>query len=353
MEAIPQGSRLALLMHGHLKSRNGKMGFGLLRYGSHEIVAVIDRERVGESIRALTNIDCDDIPVVGSVADAAALGADTLVLAIATSGGVLPPDFRVEILDGLRLGMSLVNGLHGSYAADPDFASALQPGRTIFDVRLEPTGLRPGRGRAAAVSARRVVTVGTDMAIGKMTASLELHRAAMERGLRSKFLATGQIGICIAGEGVPLDAVRIDFASGSIERMVRQAGDEYDVLWIEGQGSILHPSSTAWLPLLRGSMATDLILVHRAGQTTIDELPAFPIPPLREVIALYETLARSGGGFPAAKVGGIALNCGHLAGSREAAAACAEVADETGLPCVDVVREGAGRLLDALNVARR
>jgi uncharacterized NAD-dependent epimerase/dehydratase family protein len=228
----------------------------------------------------------------------------------------------------------------------------------IWDVRTEPTGLFSGRGRARGLPARRVLTVGTDMAIGKMTASLELDRAARDRGLRSKFLATGQIGICISGDGVPLDAVRVDFASGSIEGLCMKYGHDHDVLWVEGQGSALHPGSTAWVPLLRGSMATDLVLVHRAGQKVLegfggsggvgaDGSTEVVIPPLREVIALYEAAAAASPSFPAAKVRGIALNCARLS-PAEIDVACAEVEAETGLVCVDVVHHGAARLLTAI-----
>jgi uncharacterized NAD-dependent epimerase/dehydratase family protein len=344
-------ARLALLMHGHLQARQGKMGLGLLRYSTNSIVAVVDRNHVGGSIAELTGIN-RTVPIVGSAAAATKMGADTLVLAVATSGGVLPEDFRSEIISGLRSGMSLVNGLHGRYAEIPEFAAALQPGRSIFDVRVEPAGLSPGRGLAATTPARRILTVGTDMAIGKMTASLALHRVAVERGLRSKFLATGQIGMCIAGDGVALDAVRVDFASGAVEQMVVASGSKHDVLWVEGQGSILHPSSTAWLALLRGSMPTDLVLVHRAGQEHVHNIEGFGIPPLVDVISLYEAVARGGGSFPPARVRAIALNCAHLPNDEAARLACTEVERSTGLVCDDVVRFGAERLLDSLQLVR-
>ena len=165
--------------------------------------------------------------------------------------------------------------------------------------------------------------------------------------MRSKFLATGQIGICISGDGVPLDAVRVDFASGSIESLCLKYGNDHDVLWVEGQGSALHPGSTAWVPLIRGSMATDLVLVHRANQTEIDELDSVAIPPLREVVGLYEAVAAASPSFPAAKVRGIALNCAKLS-PEDISAACRAVEDETGLVCVDPVFHGADRLLDAI-----
>ncbi len=349
---IQPSNRLALLMHRHLRDRHGKMGFGLLRYSDAEIVCVIDSDHAGGSLRGITGI-ASSVPIVANTSEAVALGADVLVVAVATSGGILPPGYRDEILTALRGGMSLVNGLHGRYADDPEYAASLAEAAWIWDVRQEPSGLSSGRGLAATLACRRVLTVGTDMAIGKMTASLEMDRECRRRGLRSRMIATGQIGICITGDGVPLDAVRVDFASGSVEAQVMKHGPEHDILHIEGQGSALHPGSTAWAALLRGSMPTDLVLVHRAGQQALlNGLESFVIPPLRDVVALYESVAGAGIGFPRAKVRGIALNCGHLTSDEAAASACEAVAAETGLVCVDVVRQGASRLLDAVFDAR-
>lgn len=341
-------NRLALLMHGHLRNRHGKMGFGLLRYSEAEIACVIDADDAGGDLAAITGIPTS-VPIVANAADALALGADVLVVAVATSGGILPPGYREEILTALHGGMSLVNGLHGRYADDPEYAAALHSDAWIWDIRQEPKGLNSGRGLAGSLACKRVLTVGTDMAIGKMTASLEMDREGRRRGLRSRMIATGQIGIAITGDGVPLDAVRVDFASGSVEAQVTKYGPDHDILHIEGQGSALHPGSTAWVPLLRGSMATDIVLVHRAGQTHLENgLDQFVLPPLREVIALYEAVASAGVGYPPAKVRGIALNAQRVGSDAEADAACKAIEDETGLVCVDVVRHGASRLLDAV-----
>jgi uncharacterized NAD-dependent epimerase/dehydratase family protein len=345
---IATGNTLALLMTGYVRLRNGKMGFGLLRYSENPIACVIASDEVGEDLRALTGIDTD-VPIVATVDEARALGADTMVIAVATSGGILPDGYRGQILEALHHGMSIVNGLHGRYAEDPDYRAAKHADAFIWDVRQEPAGLVSGRGRARSTAARRVLTVGTDMAIGKMTASLELDRLARARGLRSKFIATGQIGICISGDGVALDAVRVDFASGAIESLCLKYGNDHDVLWVEGQGSAVHPGSTAWVPLLRGSSATDMILVHRAGQVALDGLEDVTLPPLPDVIALYEAAASISPSYPAARVRGIALNCAKLAPS-EIDAACAAVEAQTGLPCVDVVHHGPARLLDALAI---
>jgi uncharacterized NAD-dependent epimerase/dehydratase family protein len=340
-------SRLALLMHDNLVGGYGKMGLGLLRYSEADIAAVVDRQNPGGDIPALTGIP-RPVPIVASMAEAARLGADTLVLGVANPGGILPPDWWEEIKTGLRAGMSLVNGLHAPLADHPELAPLVQPDKFIWDVRREPEGLTNGMGRALEVPAKRVLMVGTDMSIGKMTVALELDRAARRRGLRSKFLATGQTGICIAGEGVALDAVRVDFASGAVEALVLRHGQENEILFIEGQGSVLHPASTAWLPLIRGSCPTHLILAHRVGHEHIGRLPWARIPPLSEVIPLYEAVAAAGGVFPAAKVVGIALHCPDME-DADARRHLSAVTEETGLPATDVVRFGAEPLLDALD----
>lgn len=354
--------KLALLMHEAVVGSGGKMGFGLLRYSDAQIACVIDRETAGQDLAALTGIARSvPVPIVASIAEALALGADTLVPAIAPAGGILPAEWRQEVIAGLRGGMSLVNGLHERMADAPDFRAALTHGAFIWDVRQEPPGLENGLGRARELPAKRILTVGTDMAIGKMTTSLELHQAAQRQGIPSAFVATGQIGICISGAGIALDAVRVDFASGGVEWAVLEAAKtlpssrssreegpgEEGLIWIEGQGSILHPASTAWLPLIRGSVPTHLILCHRAGQESIARAPWVAIPPLKEVAALYEAVCAAAGALPVARVVGIALNCGHLT-DDEARAVCEQTEAETGLPTQDVVRFGAGRLLEAV-----
>lgn len=180
-----------------------------------------------------------------------------------------------------------------------------------------------------------------------MSTSLELNWAAQRRGLRSKFLATGQTGLMLEGDGVPLDAVRVDFAAGAVEQMVMRFGNDYDILHIEGQGSLLHPGSTATLPLIRGSQPTQLVLVHRAGQTHVRNNPHVPIPSLSEVIQLYEMVASAAGAFAPVRVVAIALNTAHL-DAETAKIAFEQTQAETGLPCTDPVRFGGDRLLDAV-----
>jgi uncharacterized NAD-dependent epimerase/dehydratase family protein len=350
VSAIPADARVALLCHGYLGTRHGKLAEGMLRYATHEIVAVVDSANAGVSTAERFRIP-RLVPVVASVADAIALGADVLVIAITPSGGRLPAEYAEEVVGGLRAGMSLVNSLHRTMSDDPQYADHLRADRWIWDVRQEPPGLGPATGKALGLHCRRVLTVGTDMAIGKMTASLELDAAARRRGLRSRFAATGQVGMCISGEGVPLDGVRVDYATGAIEALCLRLGADADVLWIEGQGSILHPGSTAWLGLMRGSQPTHLVLVHRAYQRSLITPEGFAFPPLSETIAVYESVAGVNLGFSRPKVVAIAMNTADVADDAEAREVCEAIEAETGLPSVDVVRFGADRVLDAALIA--
>ncbi len=336
--------RIAILLHDQIKGTHGKTGLSLLRYSEAPIVAVIDRTCAGQSLRELTLIK-RDVPIVASVAAALQYQPEVLVIGIAPKGGILPDDYWHDIKDALTAGMSLVNGLHTPLANIPDLKALLKPGQLIWDVRKEPPNLSVATGLARTLPCRRVLTVGTDMAVGKMSTSIELHWASRLRNWRSKFLPTGQTGLMLEGDGVALDAVRVDFAAGAVEQMVMRFGKNYDILHIEGQGSLLHPGSTATLPLIRGSQPTQMILVHRAGQTHV--MDNVPIPALSEVIKLYEMVASAGGAFASVPVVGVALNTGHLDESA-AKEAIAQVKSETKLPCTDAIRFDAGLLLDAI-----
>ena len=334
---------LALYMEASARHPSGKMGFGLLRYSPNPIACVIDSETAGRDARGVTGIP-RSAPIVATLAEARALGAEVLVLGIAPPGGRVPEAWWAVIDEAVGLGLSIVNGLHDRLAPR---CPRLRPGQWIWDMRVEPEGLTVATGAAARLPNRRAVFVGTDMAIGKMSAALEVQRAARARGIDAAFVATGQIGIAISGRGVALDAVRLDYACGAIEREV-MAHAGADLVLVEGQGSLVHPASTATLPLLRGAMPTHLVLCHRAGQTTLARLPEIPIPPLVELARLYEDVAAGCGTFPRPATAAIALNTFHIADDAEAERAVQALEDETGLPCRDPVRHGAGRLLDAL-----
>ncbi|WP_204151621.1 DUF1611 domain-containing protein [Leptolyngbya sp. CCY15150] len=338
--------RVAILMHDGIKTGRGKTGISLLRYGQMPVVAVIDHQTAGQSLADWTGIQ-NPAPIVASVNDALAYEPDVLAIGIAPSGGSLPEPLRQEVRAALAAGLSVVNGLHTSLADDPELRSLVTPPQWIWDVRREPEGLSVGSGRARSLPSRRILAVGTDMAVGKMSTGIELHQAALSTGLRSAFVATGQTGLMLGYGGVALDAVRIDFASGAVEQAVLAQGQDCDLVWIEGQGSFFNPASTATLPLLRGSQPTHLVLVHRAGLTHIHNLPQILIPPLSRVVQIYEAVAAAGGAFTAPKIVAVALNTFGLTES-DARQAIADVQDETQLPCTDVIRFGSAPILDAI-----
>jgi uncharacterized NAD-dependent epimerase/dehydratase family protein len=328
--------RVAVLLHDGIEGSQGKTGMAFIRFCPSAIAVVIDAETAGQSLRDLTGLACD-APIVASVQDALTFNPEVLLIGIAPSGGVLPDPWFQEVKRAVVAGLSVANGLHTRLADHPDLKALVQPEQILWDIRQEPIGLSVGTGAARSLTCKRVLTVGTDMGIGKMSTSLALDRACREMGLRSTFVGTGQAGIMIAGDGVALDAVRVDFASGAVEKLVMKYGQTADILHIEGQGSLLNPASTATLPLIRGSQPTQMVLVHRAGQTHIRNYPEVPIPPLSQVVHLYESVAAAAGAFSPARVTGIALNTYHL-DDRAAKEAIDRVAQETGIPCTDSLR---------------
>ena len=333
---------LAIFMEDHLGKPQGKMGYGVLRYSQNPITCVIDSRHDGKRVTDVLDLP-RDCPVVGNVRAAKELGADALILGIAPSGGLLPDAWMPEIDTAVELGMSVVNGLHTRLA--PRYPT-LGNGQWIWDIRQEPKNLGIATGEARTFGNRRLLMIGTDMATGKMTAGFEICEGARARGVSTEFLATGQIGIVITGKGIPLDAVRLDYACGAVEQLVKMGADaELEV--IEGQGSIIHPGSTATLPLIRGACPTHFILCHRADQTHLMKVPWVKIPPLADCARLYEDIAETCGLYDRPKTAGISLNTWHLP-EPEALDAIARTEDETGLPTTDPVRFGVDKLLDSL-----
>ncbi len=333
---------LALFMEGAFEEGTGKMGLGTLRYSPNPVTCIVDKFHAGEDSVELTGIP-RPVPIVASIGEARKLGAEVLVLGIAPPGGLIPEIWNPTIEESVALGFSIINGLHDLLA--PRF-TRLAPGQWIWDLRIEPKGISPSTGAAMGLTNRRLLMIGTDMAIGKMTAGLEIYAAALAKGVRAEFVATGQIGITITGRGIPLDAIRVDFAAGAVEREVMNAKDA-ELVVIEGQGSLIHPGSSANLPLLRGSMPTHLVICHRAGMTHLNRVPAVTIPPLRELAGLYEELASAFGNFPRPKTVGVCLNTSELS-EPQARQSLDESESISGFVTVDPVRFGVDRLMRVL-----
>ena len=316
----------------------GKTTYGVIRYGAEPVVAVLDTERVGETV--------EGVPVVGSVADALPYEPTTALVGVAVAGGRLPPVWRGLLRDAVDAGLDVEAGMHEFLTDDAELAArARERGVELRDYRRPPADLSVPTGENLTHGAAVVLTVGSDCAVGKKTVAVELDRAARARDLRSVFVPTGQTGIMIAGWGIAVDAVVSDFLAGAAERLVVEGARRGDLLFVEGQGSIVHPQfSGVTLGLYHGAAPHTLVLVHRPGDTEIEGVPGHAIPPLPDLVDLYERVA-----LPArpAAVAAIALNTGRLdeEAAREAVAA---VAEESGLPTDDPVRFGPDRLLEAV-----
>jgi len=318
----------------------GKTMRGIIRYGPDQVVAILDSRRAGE--------DHDGIPIVGTVEDALPYEPTVAVVGVATQGGRFPPAWRDLLTAAIAAGLDVESGLHEFVSDDPELTDlARTHGVELRDLRKPPDGLSVPTGANLEVDATIVLTVGSDCAIGKKTVAVELDREARNRGLDSVFVPTGQTGIAIAGWGIAVDAVVSDFLAGAAEWLVvegaRRGGK---LLFVEGQGSLVHPLySGVTLGLVHGSVPHAFVLCHAAGATEIEGSPGHPIPPLTELIELHERIS-----LPARKatVVCIAVNTAAIASDEDARAAIQEIGQETGLPADDPVRFGAQHLLDAL-----
>ncbi len=347
--------RVAVFAEAFLHTSNGKAAHGLIRYGEREVVAAVDSQHAGQRVNDVVPYANKPVPIVATVAEAAALGAQCLAIGVAPAGGKLPPEWKGALLEALALGLHVEAGLHDELARDPDLvAAAAAGGLELRDLRRVPAGLSTPSGAGLGVAARIVHTVGTDCAIGKMTVTLELAAAARAAGERAVFVPTGQVGISIAGWGIAVDHVIADYVAGAAERLVLEGAERGDVLFVEGQGAILHPLySGVTLGLLHGSTPHALVLVHEAGAERIDledrgGPPGPVIPPLME---LADLLLRLTSPLRPAPVVAIALSTRAIASDEEARAAVAACADATGLVCDDPVRFGAERLWRAVEKA--
>lgn len=284
------------------------------------------------------------LPIL-SPREAKARGARSLVVGVANVGGIIRDTWLAELRDALEAGLDVISGMHGKLEDVPELKAAAQRhGRRLIDVRTPPPGIPVATGRKR--TGKRLLTVGTDCALGKKYTALCLAREFRRRGVAADFRATGQTGILIAGAGIPIDAVIADFVAGAAEMLSPDASpDHWDI--VEGQGSLFHPSyAGVSLGLLHGSQADVIVMCHTSDRDRILGLEDFETPPLTEAIELNLKLARRTN--PKVRCAGVALNTAKLTAS-EAQAVLSEHADRLGLPVADPIRGGAefARLVEA------
>ena len=337
--------RYLIYADGQFGTPASKTGNSVIRYSASNVAAVLDSKQAGKTVSAVLGFG-GDIPIVGSIDDAISLGADALLVGIATHGGGFSPELRAAIHYAIDHGLEIWNGLHSFVSADPELVTlARVRGVALHDVRRPPDHLPVGTGRVRDIDSTVILAVGTDANIGKMTVMLQLRTALAARGVRAGFAPTGQTGIFIEGWGLCVDAVVADFIAGAAEEVTIQASRDADIVLVEGQGSILHPGySGVSLGLLHGSVPHAMIACHQPTRETFRHNAWLRIPPLRDVIELHEAIAAP---LRVARTIGVSLNTSDL--SDDAARAVIEqTARETGLPTTDPVRYDTQPLVDAV-----
>lgn len=268
-----------------------------------------------------------------------------MLIGVATPGGIIPENWLPLLLEALGAGLDLVSGMHARLTDLPPLVIAAQQlGRRLVDVRVPPSNIPVATGRKR--SGRRLLTVGTDCALGKKYTALAIARGLVARGQDATFRATGQTGIMIAGEGIPIDAVVVDFVSGAAELLSPDAAPAHlDV--IEGQGSLFHPAYAAvTLGLLHGSQPDLFVVCHQPGRAHVLGYPDYPVPSIDEVITTTVAMGRLTN--PAIRCAGVSLNTAHLS-EDQADVLITSQARRLALPVADPLRGGPAfeQLLDA------
>jgi uncharacterized NAD-dependent epimerase/dehydratase family protein len=344
--------RFLIVADGDFSPMTSKTANSVIRFLPERTVGVLDRQQAGQTVQDVLGFG-GALPIVASMREGLALGPTAVLIGIAPQGGRMPAEWRAWLAEALDHGCDLWNGLHTFLSDDPLLAQkAREKGRRLFDLRRPPADLPIASGLAKTVEPLVVLTVGTDCNVGKMTAQLRLTRELNARGVRTRFVATGQTGIMIEGWGIAVDAVVADFIAGAAERLVLEGAKDADVVLVEGQGSINHPGySGVTLGLLHGSCPDALILCHQSTRRYISdyrEASWLRIPPLSDYVRLYEAIGSS---VHPTQVVGISLNTYDMT-DDVARRACEAAARETGLPATDPVRFDPAPLLDAVLSAR-
>lgn len=335
--------RMAVYAEGCFSPLGAKTAVCLARYVPDEIVAVIDSTRAPSTLDETLGFG-GAAPILSSVAEAVALGADVFVLGTAPKGGQ-PTDLELgAVAEALESGLHVMHGMHRFLAGDPELGALAEAnGVVIWDVRKPPTDFAVSSGEPRS-DCRVVMTVGSDCNTGKMTAGIELTRGLLAKGAKAGFAASGQTGMMITGRGIPVDAVVSDFLGGATESLVAGTAPGNDFVILEGQGSILHPGyAGVTVGMIAGALPHGLILCHQPTREVIRNYRV-SIPPLSELVRLYRTAL---GGIYEPPVIGIALNTFDM--TEEAALSAIDSAErETGLPAEDPVRFGPDALVECV-----
>jgi len=337
--------RIVILAEGKFSPLESKTCNQAIRYIPNEVVGVIDSRNAGKTANDILGFG-NNIPIFSSLRHSFSQNPNTLLIGIAPMGGRLPNEWRAIITEAIQHKLNIISGLHTYLSDDEEFSSlAKKYDVTISDLRKIPNEYEVvAKGSWKTRTAKTILTVGTDCNVGKMTASLELHKEFVRRNLKSDFVATGQTGILLSGRGVAIDSVVSDFVAGAIEMEIdRRIAEGKEFIHVEGQGSLTHQGySSVTLGLLHGVMPDAMILVHHPIRKFDDY--GLQIPDLRKIISLHEEILSP---FKKSKVVGIAMNTVNM-NAQQIFEAKKKLEDETNLPVADVLTSEITILADAI-----
>jgi uncharacterized NAD-dependent epimerase/dehydratase family protein len=344
-----EGRRALLLAEGEFSPLGAKTAVCYLRYRGDDVVAVLDSTQAGRTTDQVVGIG-GATPVVASITEALTYSPEIAIVGTAPRGGRLDGGLRRILTECFGAGLDVVSGLHTLIADEPDLIGAARGANAHFwDVRRVPETGTVASGAGCSTGAKTVLVTGSDCNVGKMTVAVELFDEAERRGLRTAWAATGQTGIMLRGRGVCVDRVIADFIGGAAEELVNFEGRDMELVFVEGQGSLLHPGyGGVTLGLMFGVMPDCMVLAHHVGREHIRRYEV-PVPAVAELVRLHETVMSP---LKSSRVAAIALNSADLE-MDEAKKAISDVRRETGLTATDPVRFGASEILDAVLAALR
>ena len=335
--------RFAILCHDHFNYIKNKTGNMLIRYRPDEVVAVIDREKIGSTSEKEVGVG-GDTPVVGDFNSTLHLKPDTLVVGNATQGGFISDEYRVEIVNAINAGCDIISGMHQFLNDDVDLKNtAEQNNVSLIDLRMPPDPPNFPSGTWQDRKVPVMLIVGTDCDTGKMTTAWEVTQRLKQKGRKVEFIGTGQTGILLSGSGVPIDAVKSDFMAGEIEFLIQNMPDDTELVIVEGQGALTNQFyAGVTLGLMHGAMPDYMLMTHDPSRDL--DVTDFPMASMQHVMDLHLDLMKI---FKESKFIGINLLT-FAFDEKKAQAVIRETESKYNIPTTDLIRFGNKDLIDTI-----
>ena len=335
--------RFVVLCHDAFNYIKNKTGNMLIRYRPDEVVAVIDREKVGSNCEEEVGVG-GDTPVLANFNASLHLKPDTLVIGNATQGGFISEEYRQEIINAINAGCDVISGMHQFLNDDDDLRSrAEERGAQLIDLRMPPSPPHFPTGSWQNRKIPVLLIVGTDCDTGKMTTAWELSKRLKDRGRKIEFIGTGQTGILLSGSGVPIDAVKADFMAGEIEYLIDNVPNDTELIIVEGQGALTNQFyAGVTLGLMHGAMPDYMLMTH--DPTRDLDVTDFPMTTMKHVMDLHIDLMKS---FKQSKFIGINLLT-FAFDDQKALKIIEDSQKEFAMEATDLIRFGDKGLLDAI-----